>query len=97
MSTSMNRSRLGTPGRFSSEPLTARVAGLFTAAVERVVVWQERTEQRRHLVGLDDRMLRDIGLNRSDVMREYMKAPWEKEAELGRGADHPTPFPAEKG
>ena len=77
MSTSMNRSRLGTPGRTTSEPLSSRVAAVFAVALERVLEWNERAAQRRHLVGLDDRMLRDIGMTRLDVIREYQKAPWQ--------------------
>ena len=77
MSMSMNRSRLGTPGRLSSEPFTIRAVAVVGAAIERVLVWQERAAQRHHLAGLDDRMLRDIGVTRVDVMREYSKAPWQ--------------------
>ena len=77
MSTSMNRSRLGTPGRAASEALSSRVVAAFGAAVERVLEWHERAAQRRHLLSLDERMLRDIGVNRIDVLREYYKAPWQ--------------------
>ena len=77
MSTSLNRSRLGMPGRYLSEPLPRRVGVAVAAIIERLLVWQERAAQRRHLVALDDRMLRDIGLNRADVMREYLKSPWQ--------------------
>ena len=77
MSMSMNRSRLGTPGRMSSVSFTTRAVAIFGAAIERVLVWQERAAQRHHLAELDDRMLRDIGITRVDVMREYNKAPWQ--------------------
>lgn len=76
MSTSMNRSRLGTPGRASTEPLATRVVAALSLVVERLMDWQERSAQRHRLMGLDDRMLRDIGITRTDVMREYHKAPW---------------------
>ena len=40
-------------------------------------LWPERIKQRRHLASLDDRMLHDIGLTRSDVAREIIKRPWQ--------------------
>ena len=52
-----------------------RLAGqVFTALLD----WQERARQRQHLAQLDDRMLKDIGLTRLDVVRETSKAFWEK-------------------
>ncbi len=44
--------------------------------VERIRTWRERARQRRHLAGLDDHMLRDIGLTRGDVMAESSKPFW---------------------
>lgn len=32
---------------------------------------------RRQLAQMDDRMLRDIGLSRSDALREADRAPWD--------------------
>ena len=54
------------------------VSGLAAAAalVERVLAWQERLRQRHHLSGLDDRLLKDIGLSRADVAREADKPFW---------------------
>ena len=40
--------------------------------------WPERARQRRQLARLDDRMLGDIGLSRSDVDTEFRKAPWRQ-------------------
>lgn len=39
--------------------------------------WRERARGRLLLQQLDDRMLRDIGLNRSDVERECAKHFWQ--------------------
>ena len=39
--------------------------------------WNERREQRRHLLALGDRLLQDIRLNRGDVYREARKWFWE--------------------
>jgi uncharacterized protein YjiS (DUF1127 family) len=41
-----------------------------------LVVWHERARQRRELQRLNDRMLRDIGLTRADVMAESSKPFW---------------------
>jgi uncharacterized protein YjiS (DUF1127 family) len=40
--------------------------------------WAERARQRRALLSLDDWMLKDIGLSRADVMREYDKPIWRE-------------------
>ncbi len=37
---------------------------------------QERSRQRRALLGLDHRLLKDIGLTRADVERECGKLLW---------------------
>ena len=36
----------------------------------------ERARQRRRLLELDDRLLRDVGISRADVMRETAKSFW---------------------
>ena len=38
--------------------------------------WIERTRQRRALAGLDDTMLRDIGITRVEAARECDKPFW---------------------
>lgn len=38
--------------------------------------WCARSRERRTLIGLDDRMLRDLGLTRTDVYREVAKPFW---------------------
>ncbi len=42
----------------------------------RLIVWQERAEQRHALAMLDDRQLKDIGLSRADIVREISKPFW---------------------
>ena len=39
--------------------------------------WRERARGRHLLLQLDDRMLRDVGLSRSDVDRECAKHFWQ--------------------
>lgn len=46
--------------------------------VNQAVLWRDQTLGRRLLARLDDRMLRDIGLSRSDVERESAKFFWQR-------------------
>jgi uncharacterized protein YjiS (DUF1127 family) len=46
------------------------------AAFGTVALWIERTRQRTALAGLDDCMLRDIGITRAEAMREAEKPFW---------------------
>ncbi len=39
-------------------------------------MWYDRARQRRHLAMLDDRLLRDIGVDRATVMEEVSKPFW---------------------
>ena len=39
--------------------------------------WRQRRRTRQHLDGLDDRLLADIGLNRTQQRIECAKAPWQ--------------------
>ena len=43
-----------------------------------LLAWPERARQRRALARLDDRQLRDIGLDRVDLEREIVKPPWRQ-------------------
>jgi len=51
-----------------------------TAAVRKmmdaVVGWQERAHERRRLIDMEDRMLADIGLSRTDAQAEFNKPFW---------------------
>lgn len=47
-----------------------------TTVWEILLDWQERAAQRRRLEAMSDRMLKDIGLSRSDVARESAKPFW---------------------
>ena len=48
-----------------------------TAAAMRLIArWIERLRQREALAGLDDRMLRDIGITRVEAARECEKPFW---------------------
>ena len=41
-----------------------------------LATWQERAAGRYRLANLDDRMLRDVGLDRADISREIDKPFW---------------------
>jgi len=47
-----------------------------SAAWQTMKVWYERSKQRRHLLELDDYLLRDIGLDRIAAMKEAAKPFW---------------------
>jgi uncharacterized protein YjiS (DUF1127 family) len=40
--------------------------------------WADRVRQRRHLMALDDRILRDIGLDRGHIISEAEKPFWRR-------------------
>jgi uncharacterized protein YjiS (DUF1127 family) len=62
-------------------PLTASrrrlpTQGLVTRLVDRLLDWQDRERQRRHLSSLDDHILADVGLSHGDVEEESRKPFW---------------------
>ncbi|MFE0756035.1 DUF1127 domain-containing protein [Inquilinus sp. NPDC058860] len=50
--------------------------GLVLRLVDRLLDWQDRERQRRHLSSLDDHVLADVGLSHSDVEAEIRKPFW---------------------
>lgn len=67
----------GAPGA-SSRPLgiIAKARCVVVKALNIIVIWQERAEQRQSLYELDDRMLKDIGVSKSDADHEARKPFW---------------------
>jgi uncharacterized protein YjiS (DUF1127 family) len=53
-----------------------RLGESLVRASDALLSWQYRAHERSHLQTLDDRMLRDIGLNRADVESEAGKPFW---------------------
>ena len=53
------------------------VAALVWHATARLVTWQERARERSRLASLDDHLLRDMGVSRSEVDFESRKHFWE--------------------
>ena len=60
------------PTQGFAERLIADAVAFFDLLIE----WQARENQRRHLMTLDDRLLRDIGISRVDAEREFAKPFW---------------------
>ena len=48
------------------------------SALEVLLVWQERANQRHRLGQMDDRLLKDMGLSRADVEREAAIPFWRR-------------------
>jgi uncharacterized protein YjiS (DUF1127 family) len=71
----VNRSAAAAVG---PQRIRVAVANIFAAAVWGVMGWAERARQRRALLALDEWMLKDIGLSRADVRREYDKPFWRE-------------------
>jgi uncharacterized protein YjiS (DUF1127 family) len=64
--------------------LTGRMAttrpnalGVFARALVQAI---RVTSTRQDLAGMDDRMLRDIGVSRADALREAARKPWDQSA-----------------
>ena len=52
------------------------IVRLLKAAINRLAEWRERAEQRKHLAGMNERMLKDVGISRADAAREANKPFW---------------------
>jgi len=57
-------------------PAATAVASMFWRGLDVLLDWQERSRQRHMLMGLDEHMLRDIGLTRAEAEAEFRKPPW---------------------
>ncbi len=71
--------RLGAFGggrRVDASHFRGRVLAAVLRAFEILLLWQRRANQRHALAHLDDRMLRDLGLSRSEAAWESRKPFW---------------------
>ena len=70
------------PFTLFDQPVRTDLArGFFLAAKgvgDLLAAWQERSYQRGQLAQLDDRMLKDIGLSRSEAAHEAGKPFWRE-------------------
>jgi uncharacterized protein YjiS (DUF1127 family) len=60
----------------TGRPALSGTIDAFGWAVGLLVRWEERARQRHQLAGLDDRMLRDIGIDRLTAQSESLKPFW---------------------
>ncbi|MFD1625295.1 DUF1127 domain-containing protein [Azospirillum griseum] len=81
----MRRTEVTRPGPFATVATgvahaDTRVTGVGKRGVTALFDWllsmAERRRQRRALSGLDEHLLKDIGLNRSEVEQEITKPFW---------------------
>jgi uncharacterized protein YjiS (DUF1127 family) len=77
-----NRDCIDTSWRFPAHRLPhvlgpAAPHRLLLDLLSRFLGWRERARSRHLLLQLDDRMLRDVGLSRSDADRECAKHFWQ--------------------
>ncbi len=63
----LERPAVGAPE--STHGLVTRLVRLPLAILETLLVWQERARQRRQLASLDDRLLSDMGVSRTEAER----------------------------
>jgi uncharacterized protein YjiS (DUF1127 family) len=56
--------------------LVSRSGTMIRRLLETVLTWRVRSLERRLLLELDDRMLRDMGFSQADVHREAAKPFW---------------------
>jgi uncharacterized protein YjiS (DUF1127 family) len=56
--------------------LFARLLKAFKSAADKVTEWHDRVRGRRWLMEMDERLLKDIGISRSDAYRESRKPFW---------------------
>ncbi len=57
-------------------PLIGLVAGLPRRLLDTLLLWQERVSQRRQLMQMDERLLKDIGVSRVQARAEFDKPFW---------------------
>lgn len=57
--------------------LRSQAGGLLARIAQTIALWHGRSSQRRHVVHLNDHLLRDIGLTRADIDAERKKRFWQ--------------------
>ena len=66
----------GPVGAGRTQPVSYTLRDILHALVLQILIWHERSRQRRDLAQLSDHMLRDIGLSRAEVWVERGKPFW---------------------
>jgi uncharacterized protein YjiS (DUF1127 family) len=60
----------------SARDLFASLLKAFKSTADKVTEWRDRARERRWLMEMDERLLKDIGISRSDAYRESRKPFW---------------------
>jgi uncharacterized protein YjiS (DUF1127 family) len=55
-----------------------RLQAAWTKAILTIKLWQQRYRTRQQLASLDQYALKDIGLSRSEAIKEAQKSFWKK-------------------
>jgi uncharacterized protein YjiS (DUF1127 family) len=71
------RSRDGLAQAGTAPAAPGSLSELLLRPLRAMRTWWQRHEAREQLLRLDAHMLRDIGLTRADVLREWQKGFWE--------------------
>lgn len=67
-----------TPPRRSIRQRVAAARASLGRLADRISIWRQRSRERRHLHGLSEYMLQDLGISRADVDHETSKRYWEE-------------------
>ena len=62
---------------FTTSISNSGVFAMLTRFAGEIGKWLERSQQRQQLAGLDERMLQDIGVSRTEVWQETRKPFWQ--------------------
>lgn len=66
------------PSSNAGPHLSAVVRDALIAAINGLMRWRERARERRQLLAMTDRELRDIAITRVDAWREANKPLWKE-------------------
>ncbi len=64
------------PAAADRPALGTNLANVARRLFDTLLDWQERQRQRRSLMALDDRLLKDLGISRLDAQHEFDKPFW---------------------
>jgi uncharacterized protein YjiS (DUF1127 family) len=81
MSTDLRLVVTGRPHLGRRRSLARQLARQAERAITTLLRWQELARQRRALLRLDDHMLKDIGVSRTDALREAERPFWDEGSE----------------
>lgn len=71
-------STVATGARINQARILRRVRDLAVRSALAALRWHELARQRRALLRLDDRMLKDIGISRADAVGEASRPFWDE-------------------